>query len=488
MRIGTRSSGDAAQVLRRSQRDPVWFARHVLGVHPWSRQREILEAVRDSRMTSVRSCHGVGKTFIAASVVLWFLLSFPRSRVITTATTWKQIEKLLWHEIGQLHQRARFPLGGDCLTTALKLDDGRYAIGLSSKPEEAEAFAGHHAPHLLQVFDEASGVHPAIYEAAEGHLTSAGAKRLLIGNPTRSQGEFYDSHHRDRASYRRVTISYLDTPAFTGEKVPESVAAALLSREWVEDKRRKWGVGSPLWRIRVEGEFASTADTTVIGLGDVEDAQGRELSADPTRQRVVITCDVARFGSDETVIATRIGDRVRIVDTYIGKPTTETAGRVLAELRRYPAVHTRVVVDDDGVGGGVTDMLRERLAGTGITVTPFNGGATALQPDDYPNRRSELWFTMADRLPDLDLDEDDQLAADLTAPEYRFDSHGRRVVERKEETKKRLGRSPDRGDAALLTLVPAIDMTPIVVTTPVRARDALGGQELTDQDWLTRPM
>jgi hypothetical protein len=96
------------------------------------------------------------------------------------------------------------------------------------------------------------------------------------------------------------------------------------------------------------------------------------------------------------------------------------------------------VVDDDGVGGGVTDQLREK----GYEVVAFNGGARALEPTRYPNARSESWFRMARRLPDLDLDEDDQLAADLTAPKYRLDSDGRRVVERKDETKKRLGRSP----------------------------------------------
>lgn len=445
-------ANSARQILERSQRDPTWFGHEALGLHLWSKQREILEAIRDHRQVAVRSCHGVSKTHTAAIAVLWFLLSWPRSRVITTATTWRQVEKLLWHEIQQQYRGARFPLGGRLLQTELKLDDGRYAIGLSSKPEEAEAFAGHHAPKLLQVFDEASGVHPLIYEAAEGHMTSAGAKRLLIGNPTRTAGEFYDAFHRNRASYRQIHIGYRDAPAFSGEEVPQDLADALLSRQWVEDKKRKWGERSPLYVVRVLGDFPAQSDETVIALGSIEDAQARELVASPRRDRIVISCDVARFGSDETVIAARIGNRIRIRDAYVGKPTTHTAGRVAAIAREYPEPAVRIVIDDDGVGGGVTDILREQ----GFEVTAFNGGGTPLQGDDYPNRRSELWFVGAEAMPELDLDEDDQLAADLTAPEYSFDSRGRRVVEPKAVTKKRLGRSPDRGDAVLLTLVPPV--------------------------------
>jgi hypothetical protein len=108
-------------------------------------------------------------------------------------------------------------------------------------------------------------------------MTSAGAKRLLIGNPTRTAGEFYDAFHRNRASYRRIHIGYRDAPAFTGEQVPQHVADALLSRGWVEDKIRKWGEDSPLFHVRVLGDFPAQSEDTVIDLGAVEDAQAREL-------------------------------------------------------------------------------------------------------------------------------------------------------------------------------------------------------------------
>lgn len=211
----------------------------------------------------------------------------------------------------------------------------------------------------------------------------------------------------------------------------------------MEDKQAKWGEQSPLYAVRVLGEFPSSSDDTVCALGDVEASGAREVELDYPR---VVSCDVARLGSDETVIAVRHGRRVRIARVVRGRDTMQVAGEVVRAVRATDVAGVMVVVDDVGVGGGVTDRLRE----LGYRVVAFNGGGRARQRDDYPNRRSEAWFTLAERLPELDLPADEQLIADLVAPRYSIDSRGRRVVEPKELTKRRLGRSPDRGDAVVM--------------------------------------
>lgn len=140
--------------------------------------------------------------------------------------------------------------------------------------------------------------------------------------------------------------------------------------------------------------------------------------------------------------------------------TTGAVLRVARDLHgRYPAERVRVVIDDAGVGGGVVDRLREQ-APDWVEVEPFLGGqapAAADRKTETPNRRSEAWFAFADQLPEIDLDPDEQLLADLVAPRYRLDSAGRRVVEPKAETKTRLGRSPDRADAVLMALAPVAE-------------------------------
>jgi phage terminase large subunit len=444
----------------------VGYARDVLGVHLWSKQREIAESVRDNRRTAVRSGHGVGKTTTAAVIILWFLDTRQDSRVVSTANEARQIRTVLWAEIIRLWRDAKerpaaqgrpiftqlVHIGGEPLQTEMKLRDGRYAIGISSAPERAEGFQGHHAPNILFVIDEASGVDRRIYEAGSGFMTTAGARMLLLGNPTRPEGEFYAAFHSRRDAYKTFAISALDSPAVTGDEpdLPADVLARLPGPEGINDYRRMYGEGSVMWDVRVLGQFPSQSSDAVIALSDVEAAQERHIPADNTKELVVIGCDVARFGEDETVIVERVGQRIRIVEVYNGKPTTYTAARVMYWAEQHPVAHVRAVIDDAGVGGGVTDQLR----GLRLPVTGFNGANAAQQPLKFPNRRSELWFQTAAQIEDLDLDPDDQLAADLTAPRYGYDLKLRRVVEQKADTKKRLGRSPDRADAVMLTLVP----------------------------------
>jgi phage terminase large subunit len=437
--------------------DPVGYARDVLRFEAWSKQAEIMRAVLEHHRVAVRSSHGPGKTATAAQIVLWFLRVFRNSRVITTAPTWAQVEQLLWREIRAGVARAtpdEFPAAS---ATKLELGVEWFAIGLSTN--EPERFQGHHADNLLLVVDEASGVDERIFEAAEGFLTAEGAHMLLVGNPTRVGGQFHRAFTTERAQWRTIHISTEDTPNYTGEQVSPEVARSLPRKEWMQEKAAAWGVDSPMYQVRVLGNFPAQASDAVINLHEVEMAQRRDHPTRVDQQLVVIACDVARFGDDETVIGTRIGQQVRIRESFNGKDTTVTTGHLMRLVREY-GPQCRVVIDDDGVGGGVTDQVREKLREgdpmlRDVNVTGFKGGASPFVEDDYPNRRSELWFAMADALPELDLDPDEQLAADLTSPTYKLDSRGRRVVEPKQETKKRLGRSPDRGDMALLTLVPA---------------------------------
>lgn len=427
------------------RRDPVGFCREILNFSPWSKQREILESVRDHKRTAVRSAHGVGKTAMAARCALWFLAAHPYSRVVTTAPTWSQVKEQLWREIHVAHMRADGFFDGQLDDTRLELAPDWFAIGLST--DRPERFSGHHARDLLLVIDEASGVSEEIFEAAETFLTSAGAKVLMIGNPTVNSGTFHAAFHRDRADWSRISISALDSPAFSGEKVSDEVLRRLVSRQWVENARKRWGEESPLFQVRVLGEFPSSADDTVCSLAAIELAQRQRV--EPTSP-LIVSCDPARFGSDETAIVVRHGSRVRIAATYGKKDLMETAGRILRVARAEAAkgdYTPKIVVDDIGIGGGLVDRLREIGE---FKVTAFSGAASARDSKEYPNARSQAWFDFADRLASLDLDPDEQLAADLVAPTYKIDSQGRRVVEPKSDTKKRLGRSPDRADAVLM--------------------------------------
>jgi hypothetical protein len=167
-----------------------------------------------------------------------------------------------------------------------------------------------------------------------------------------------------------------------------------------------------------------------------------------------VGCDVARFGDDWTVIVARVGHVAVHHEAHNGWDTVRTAARLkdlCQELAvRYDHLPTRipVKVDDDGVGGGVIDQRGE------YHFVPVNAGTAPARPADYPNRRSELWFYTAEKaraglvaLGRLGRDALEQLQRQAMAPVWKLDAAGRRVVEPKAETKKKIGRSPDAMDA-----------------------------------------
>jgi len=430
--------------IRRSRRDPVWFVRHVLTVDPWAKQEAVLRAVRDYRRTAVRSCHGIGKTRVAAWVALWFLLTHPDSLVVTTAPTWHQVEHLLWREIRAAHVLSAYPLGSKPLKTEYTLSEQWYALGLSTN--EPERFQGFHAASgdILLICDEASGIEQTIFDAAEGFLTSDGARLLLIGNPTQLSGEFYTAFRSPL--YHKIHISAFDSPNLRAGAV---VRPYLITPAWVEEKRIKWGEDSPLWSARVLGEFPTQGDDTLISLAWVEAAQARYAETLPGAP-VELGVDVARFGSDKSVLILRRGPRVTIYQVIAKSDLMALCGAVIHALGETGA--TMVKVDVIGVGAGVYDRCREQ----GKPVAPINVAEAPRDTERFANLRAELYWNLRELLRDgqMALPPDDDLAGQLASIKYKFDSRGRILIESKEDMRKRGLSSPDHADALALAFAP----------------------------------
>ena len=191
-----KTQAEAIRKLRKASKiSPPFFNEWILGGSFWSKQEEIILSVRDNRYTTVRACHDVGKTYIAARTALWFLYSHPQSIVVTTAPTMRQVENLLWRELRSAHESSKQKLGGEPLKTRLDIAPDWYAIGASSgDPDKLQGF---HAASgdILIIIDEAAGVNEDAFEAIEGMMTSEKARMLMIGNPTSNSGSFRESHH-----------------------------------------------------------------------------------------------------------------------------------------------------------------------------------------------------------------------------------------------------------------------------------------------------
>ena len=467
------SLDDARLLLDRTRTDPVWFVTEVLGARPWSKQAEILQAVRDHPRVAVRSCHGAGKSFIAGQVILWFTYSFAPSIVLSTAPTWRQVEKLVWKEVRASYRRSRVPLGGNLLPKRPELQivqDQWYAAGLSTN--DPDRFQGFHEENILVVVDEAAGVPEEIFEAVEGVLTSEHARLLLLGNPTSIGGTFYSAFRTP--GWRTIPISAFDTPnlaafGITEEDIAQGTWEAkiktgplpnpkLVTPEWVADKYAKWGPTSPAYQARVKGQFPAEAEDTLIPLAWVEAAMARWEDA-PEGQPAEIGVDVARYGADKTCLATRRGRKVLPLKVYAKQDTMETAGRAIEERRAAGA--SKIKVDVIGLGAGVVDRIKEQ----GHPVFGINVAESAVDKERFADLRSELWWNLRELLdpnPKVNpepvaLPPDDELLADLSGIKYKVASSGQIQVERKEDMKKRLGRSPDRADAVVLAFAPVKD-------------------------------
>lgn len=448
-----------ATLARRLQRDPAFFCEHVLGVDLWSRQVQILEAVRDHARVSVASGNNVGKSFVGACAALWFLSVHPGAKVITTSTSWTGLRERLWAEIHKLVRGSRVPLGLQSVNALeLRMAPGWTMLGLS--PEQPEGMRGHHAEHILALFDEASGVDDALWDETETNMGSAHARWLVLSNPTRNTGRFFDTWHGQRQLWHQIRISSLDHPnvAAVREGLPVPYPAAV-SMRWIEECRAAWGETSALWQTRVLGEFAREATDVLIPLAFLEagDAQGlAEHLPDLSGRHMGV--DPARFGSDSTAAVLVVDGVVTDLRTWHGSDLMASTGRVIDLAREWRTPAENIHVDVIGVGGGIVDRMREvghHVDAVGFGEKPRGNWGDVVGVTPLLNQRSELYYLARCLLQRRALvvpRKFDRMWAELSTPIYGFNSSGALQVEAKDALRARLGRSPDVADALVLAL------------------------------------
>jgi len=219
-------------------------------------------------------------------------------------------------------------------------------------------FWTHNSENVMLVADEASGVPEAVFEAAIGSMSGENAVTLLLGNPTRTSGFFFDAHNRNRDKWYTLHVSCLDS--------------RLVSKAFVQQVADTYGEDSNAYRVRVLGEFPRSDDDTVISLELAEMARDRDVA--PTKaQPMYWGVDVARFGDDCTALAKRRGNtQVGKVQKWKKLDLMQVVGVVKAEWVNTPVEDRplEILVDYIGLGAGVVDRLRElKLAVRGINVS-----------------------------------------------------------------------------------------------------------------------
>ena len=437
------ASNTMLDFAQRYVKAPALFVEEVLGVKPLPYQAEFLDAIASGeRKISVRSGHGTGKSTAASWAMLWYFLMHYPNKVVVTAPTSSQLFDALFAEmkrwINELppHLQSVLNVKSDRVEHNSAPSE-MFISARTSRAETPEALAGVHSEHVMLVVDEASGVPEKVFEAAAGSMSGHNATTIMLSNPTRSSGTFYESQTRMSSSWWTRRWSCVDSP--------------LVSDEFVDEMRLRYGEESNAFRIRVLGEFPLADDDTIIPFHLAESAQHRDVQVSEETS-IVWGLDVARFGTDSTALCKRQGPIVTEIRSWRGLDLMQTVGRVVAEYEGLPDSRRprEILVDSIGVGSGVVDRLQELelpVRGVNVAEAPSMG-------ETYLNLRSELWFKTKGWLEDRSckLPNNDQLIAELTSIRYSFTSSGKMKAESKDEMRKRGLQSPDLADALCLTM------------------------------------
>lgn len=463
-----KSAVDRKRVAERTRRyssNPVGWVRRRLRQVVWSKQAEVLESLQTHRRTAVQSGHGVGKSHTASLAAGHWLDTHPPGEafVVTTAPTFAQVRAILWRYIRRIHRAAALP--GRVNQTEWWIDDEIVAFGRKPSDHDESAFQGIHARWVLVILDEACGIPAQLWVAADALTTNTDCRILAIGNPDNPASEFRKVC-TPGSGWHVIKISAFDSPNLTGESVPESVAQALVSREWVEEKRREWGEDNPLYRSKVLGEFSEDSQWQVVRTSDVAACRiDLEVPYAPSELLPVeLGVDVGG-GGDETVVRERRGKVAgREWREHTDRPEV-IAPMILQAIRETGA--GAVKVDSNGVGFGVVGELRN-MAARGLhsaRIYGVNVGEASRYPDRFANLRAEIWWCIGRELSEQrgwDLStmaNADTTIAQLLEPQWSLDPKGRVLVEKKEDIIDRLGRSPDNADALLLAHFVPTDAT-----------------------------
>lgn len=470
----------ASRRMERYYGDPVAFAADCIdwprggGLAPY--QAESLAKLVEHKRVAKRGPHGLGKTTDMSVAALWFALTREMLemdwKVITTASAWRHLQVYLWPEIHKWARRIRWDVVGrkpfnertELLDLQLKLRFGAATAVASNQPERIE---GAHADEILYILDEAKIIPHETWDAIEGALSNAGddtafnAYILAMSTPGTPSGRFYDIHKR-APGYEDWHVRHV--------KLAEAVAAGRISQQWADQRRIQWGADSALYKGRVEGEFHAGDEDSVIPLSWVEAAIERWHEWDRAGRPDVpgsrwVGVDVGR-GGDSSVFARRTGHVVTL--------TVDNGRDTMTVVRKAEALGGRAIVDVVGVGAGVFDRMREKR----LRPVAYTGSGKSTLRDrsgkfGFTNVRSAAYWHLRELLdPEYDsilaLPPDDLLISDLTTPKW-DEAPGippQIKVEKKEDVVERLKRSPDRGDAVVMSLYADAIRSPVTITRP----------------------
>jgi len=460
-------------IIERSNRDRYksdWslFVREVLGASPYDYQLEILELVRTKKRLAVKALRGVGKTTLAAWIILAVTTLYGDEydttndvKCIATAGNNRQLSEYLFPEVRKWALVADWSKIGIQMRVDRELLRTKIYLGnrtaFAASPDKPEGIEGAHARTLLLVVDEAKIAPMEVWDAMEGAFSSStdesGSEAFVfaISTPGAPTGRFYDIMN-NKPGYEDWT-----TYNITYE---QAIAADRIDIEWAEQRKRQWGEDDPRYKNQVLGHFADSGEYSLYRLSWLERCieNWYKLKDEPKTDIITYGLDPADTGQDHTALAKWIGTYCERVDTY-----DMEVSQALPFMQRVigAATTTPIGIDSNGLGAMLYQMLRDKkykvvslVAGAKAEDKAGNPVMDAFRRNTFVNLRSAMYWQLRDCLdpnsplyePDLALPDDPDLIEELLAHEWE-ERNGRIYVLPKDKVKEQISRSPDKSDA-----------------------------------------
>jgi phage terminase large subunit len=425
-----------------------------------SYQADALREMSKPQYIALPWSNGAAKTATAALIVLWMLDCFPDSICLTTAGTWSQLKEQLWREIARWGSMLK---DGQEITvsridkTQIDIGPGWAAFGRAA--DRPETFEGVHAENLMVLVDEAKAVQPDIFDSIR-RIGRGNEKRdedgnlknrfwcIFLSSPGSPIGPFYDAVMGDQAHrYKTLHVSAYESTR--------------ISLEQIDNDLDDLGEDSPLFISMDLGQFPPESEFTIIPLTWIEAAVDRHVTPpkgeSPSELNHTLGVDVARFGGDNSAIIGLYGRKFVIEHEYGGRDLVFTANKVNELFKEK--LYTRIAVDDTGLGGGVTDMLRS----WNRPVKPINFAQTKgiVKPERFARFKAEMYWYLREAFKETYENYDDptkgisipknkKLIHQLNVQEYTYTMKQQMVMKSHDQLRKDKIKSPDLADALAL--------------------------------------
>ena len=470
------------------------FCREALKVNLDKEQQDIISSVQCNPMTTVSSGTARGKDFVAACAAMCFMYLTPRwkdgqlvknTKIAMTAPTARQVYNIMMPEVSRLFRNAGF-LPGRLLSYGIRTDyEEWFLTGFKAGDDNTEAWSGFHAVNTMFVVTEASGISEATFNAIEGNL-QGNSRFLIVFNPNVTTG--YAARSMKSGRFAKFRLSSLNADNVVSKKI---VIPGQVDYEWVKDKVYTWctsiskndfdeGEGDFRWegglyrpndlfRVKVLGMFPKVAEDILIPYEWIEIANRRWMEMDAEGFTPRMSCrlgsDVAGMGRDSSILCPRYGSWVErfIVHQSSGKADhMHVAGMHVEYLKKQGAM---AFIDTIGEGAGVFSRLQELGFNNAYSCkfSESSGDNKDITGQySFANMRAYCYWALRDWLNPKNgfgpaLPPDDSLTEELTDTHWKFQSNGSIIIEKKDDIKARIGRSPDRADALANTFYPVFE-------------------------------